>query len=201
MMDRRETGFTLTEALIATAVLSVLTLSVLLAIRTIVDADRGLRRTVGSVEERLLFNEVVRDLARYSFRPPRAETTRRFVGTPTGFSTLILAPGEPSARYANLSIEGGAVSLSLSPLGPNSSAATVQLYDGAASVSARYLGRPADERQLGWFSNWSEDSPPRLISIEIQEENGQIWRIDALLEGQGSFDCNINRETGTCMEL
>lgn len=200
-MKTQESGFTLTEALIATAILSVLTLSVLLAIRTIVDADRGLRRSVGSIEERLLFNEVVRDVARFSYRPPDADASRRFAGGPSGFSTLVHAPGEGSAQFAVLSIEGGAVSVSLAPLDSRVPAQVALLYEGAEAVRARYLGRREDEAGLQWFSSWEEETPPILVSIEIQEENGQVWRIDALVEGQGGFDCTLNRETGTCMEL
>ena len=200
-MDRRDSGFTLTEALIATAILSVLTLSVLLAIRTIVDADRGLRGTVGHVEERLLFNEVVRDVARFSYRPPNADASRRFTGGPSGFSSLVHPPGEQAPQFAVLSFEGGTVSLSLSPLDSRAPAQVVLLYEGAEEVRARYWGRLEGEASLQWYPTWDDESPPVLVSIEIQEESGQFWRIDALIEGQGGFDCSLNRETGTCMEL
>lgn len=198
---QREQGFTLTEALIAIVVLASLSAGLLLSVRTIIEADKGIRESVQGLEGRALFSEVMRDTLRYSYRPPNADTERRFRGDPAGFAVLTHPQGRAAPARAALRSDGASLELSLEPLAAQAGGGErVRLLEDVARIRFSYFGRTTENGFPTWHAEWEADWAPLLVSVEIQEENGQIWRIEALVEGQGAFDCPLERDAGICME-
>lgn len=198
---REQQGFTLTEALIAIVVLASLSAGLLLAVRTIVDADRGVRGAVQGVEGQALFSEVMRDTLRYSYRPPRADTQTRFRGDRSGFLVLTHPQGRAEPARASIRLEEGGLQLSLQPLLRQAGAGQqVRLLENVARSRFSYFGRATEAGDPRWHDDWEQEWSPLLVSVEIQEENGQVWRVEALVEGQGAFDCPLERDAGICME-
>lgn len=198
---QREQGFTLTEALIAIVVLASLSAGLLLSVRTIIEADKGIRESVQGLEGRALFSEVMRDTLRYSYRPPNADTERRFRGDPAGFVVLTHPQGRAAPARAALRSDGASLELSLEPLAAQAGGGErVRLLEDVARLRFSYFGRTTEHGSPTWHAEWDADWAPLLVSVEIQEENGQIWRVEALVEGQGAFDCPLERDAGICME-
>jgi len=195
-MTPRQSGFTLTEALVALVVMAILSVALLGAVRSAVMAQAGVTRGVGNTEARALLNETLRDVLRYSYRGPG--TDHRFSGDQYGFRVLTQPPGRLAPMIASVTLGDDGVSLSLADLATGQGD-RVAVLTGAEQVRLRYFS-PGDDGGEYWFETWGEDFPPALVRVDFLDENGDDWRIEVLVGGMGDFDCPFDRTHGVCLD-
>ncbi|WP_300528950.1 prepilin-type N-terminal cleavage/methylation domain-containing protein [Maricaulis sp.] len=198
-MTARQAGFTLIEALVGLALMASISVGLVLVLRGIADAQAGVVRLAGGQESRLLLNETLRDALTYTYRGPDLAGDQ-FEGTPDGLRTLAQLPGRMTPARIQLRAEGGVVTMTLTPLGAiNANSDDVVLIDGLSRARLAYYGKLENTDRAAWYPSWTGPGLPRLVRLEMEEPGRGVWRIEALVGGGASFECDFDSDAGACL--
>lgn len=210
-----EAGFTLTELLVALAVLALMSLLMLQGIKTasrlwsgslssgaVADAIQSAEELIRYRLERTYFETAMDAIPSYPF----------FSGSDTSVTFISQAPGRdgkaPLRRYTLLvTTAGDLVFSSISTLEPNpinqepSSLQTEVLLHGVESLDlAYYDSGPAAE--LGWKPSWQRRShPPALVRVKVNFlEGDHRWWPSLLVHPVATVDrdCQMTLHSGLC---
>jgi prepilin-type N-terminal cleavage/methylation domain-containing protein len=203
---RTELGFTLTEALIAVAVLAVLAAAIAPAVAGAVRAATRITKTASQAESLRTTDEVLRRLTLGIVWPspltskdmPEGDENR------VRFLTVATADGSPAVAGLGLGdpLHPGRLLVSLQSTAHATPKAETFVETGLREVKFRYYGRETRDAPLGWRSAWHASRPPLMIGLQgrLQTAEGteREISIDALVGGQAPIACEYDPVKGTC---
>ncbi|MCP2671233.1 prepilin-type N-terminal cleavage/methylation domain-containing protein [Maricaulaceae bacterium EIL42A08] len=196
-------GFTLLEALVATAVLSLISLLLAPALLGAMDAASRNHGVMNRIERDAALGAVLDDLFVQSHQVPASEDGMGFEGA-AGRVTFLVRPASGSLQRAELALVNGALRLELSALELPSQMAqretvSVTLADGFETGRFYYVGLDRTRWRLEDRLEWQEDNPPRLVILVLDWPDGTRTRIQALVTGEGRFECRFDSGRGLCL--
>jgi len=198
--DRNQSGFTLTEALIAIAILASMAVAMLPAVR---GAMMSHARTITVINEReahVAVDEVLRHALLHMHRLPRAGDQFGFSGMPNSLQFVTQPPGFEGPHIASLTLQGGGVALQFSPVfGRGDAMNPVVLADNIEQARFFYFGENELRTGLEWRDNWDHSHPPRLVALDMSLDDGQIRRLEMRIGGTASFECAFDSGLGRCL--
>jgi len=198
--SRNQSGFTLTEALIAVAILASMAVAMLPALR---GAMMSHARTVAVIHEReahVAVDEVLRDILLHAHSLPRADGQAGFSGTANSLQIVTQPPGFEGPLFANLTLENGNLVINFSSIvGRYSFMRPVVLAEDLNETRLFYFGESENRTGLEWRDNWDFSHPPRLVALDMSLDDGQIRRLEMRVGGNGSFDCSFDSGLGRCL--
>tara|TARA_R110000868_G_scaffold13892_1_gene64607 strand:+ start:58675 stop:59298 length:624 start_codon:yes stop_codon:yes gene_type:complete len=195
-----DTGFSLLEALIAVAILAAIAAVLMPAVSTAVRTESRAAGRIASVETRATAEALVRDLMLHALRAPQAESGGSFAGTATEMSGLTLGAGSARPTRISLSLEAGRLELSVSSDDPALVAlGAVVVAENIAGAQFGYFGIADESTTAAWYREWDANGPPRLVRLDMTGIDGSAQRIEALVGGNGEFECRFDSGRGVCL--
>ncbi len=195
-----QSGFTLLEALIATAVLSLISLLLAPALLGAMDAAARNHALTDRIEQDAALSAVIHDLFAHTHQGPGTGDGMEFSGFSEGAS-FVIRPAHDGLQRADLRFEDGALVLHLTQLEPvgTPGSRTATLAEGFEGGEFTYVGLdPTDWRPID-VREWIEPTPPRLVILRLDWPDGTQSRIQALVAGEGRFECRFDSGRGLCL--
>lgn len=201
----KEAGFSLTETLVALAILAAVTVALAPAVRSAFAAHRGLGEASGSAAAHLHLEHTLRDLFAAAVHLPEDGSAPSFEGNPGAVRFAARPPGSETVLRVSLEISGRgddqSVSIALSPLDGGTGAAESL---GASHSQMRFLfyGPAEPGEPARWYRDWGGPHPPRLIVLDMARRPGDdaLQRIEFAVGGQAALACDYDSGLQACRE-
>lgn len=162
---RSEDGYTLVEALIASAILAGVATVLAPAIHASIRASSRIA-TYGEAAERIrIADDVLSELFSAAIEPGMSGERRAFSGDAGNLSFLVLFDMEIGPQTVALRIDGGRLSYAPPPSARSETESDeIVLLDDA--MAFRYYGASNARESAEWLPDWTSRSPPLLVAIE-----------------------------------
>jgi prepilin-type N-terminal cleavage/methylation domain-containing protein len=194
----REAGFTLTETLVAVALLAMIAVAATPAVRGAVTANVRLTEAAGEAEAHLRAEQVLRDLLGAAVRADFAEEAA-FSGGPGGFSFLA-RPGGGAPLSVRVSAAESGLVLNAVPW-PGGEAMSEALTGPDASLAVLYFGDPQGLGAPRWFDTWPGPAPPRLVVVDMAPgPDGAVRRMEIAVGAGADLACDYDSGLQACRE-
>ncbi|MGJ3230780.1 MAG: prepilin-type N-terminal cleavage/methylation domain-containing protein [Oceanicaulis sp.] len=192
----REAGFTLTETLVAVALLALIAASATPAIRGAAHAHARLTEAAGRAAAHLAAEQTLRDLLAAAVRFD-AVSEAAFTGGAGGVSFLA-RPGGGAPVRVQITAQSDGLSLSVAPW--PAGAAAVEVFEGGFDqVRMHYFGDPDGGSDLRWRTDWTGPAPPRLLVVDMAPApDGAVRRMEIAVGGQADFECEYDSGLQAC---
>lgn len=198
-----DAGFTLVEALIAAAVLAMVSALMTPALLGAIDAAGRSQTLTAKIEERAALQGVLEELFASAHARSSADADTGFSGSASALS-LLVRPEGGRVHMARLELDSEALVLSMAPVDrsqPNRPDPSVRvvLAEGFEAGRLSYIGLEEGSWARVDQSRWEKPHPPRLVILRLDWPDGTQTRIQALVAGQGRFDCRFDSGRGLCL--
>ncbi|NOX95414.1 MAG: hypothetical protein GXP04_10090 [Alphaproteobacteria bacterium] len=197
----KQRGYSLVEALIATALLaglaSALAPAVFGSIRisSAILQDGKTREAIRSVDGALT------QIFSNSILLAAGEPKLRFEGAPDALRVVSFAGNPTAARVFKLTIENGALLGTIQKLDKDDDEQlSTNLFP--ANVSGfSYYGRATERAPIGWRKDWKGKRPPQLVRVEIKsEDGGRPVILEYALSGGAPLHCAFDPVSRKCRD-
>lgn len=194
--DRRQAGFTLTETLVAVALLALVAAAAVPVLRGGADAHARLTEAAEARASHAALERTVRDTLAAAVTLPGSGFQ--------GGAARVRFTAHPSGAPAPVAItmEGGrrTVTLTARPVSGEGSVRRETLETRTDFAGFYFYGRHDDEPP-GWRRSWSSATPPRLVVLDLAPtEAGSPQRIEAVLGGRAVLACDYDSGLQACRE-
>jgi general secretion pathway protein J len=194
----REAGFTLLEVLMAGAILAAVVALMLPVVRIASQAEDRSREMAERRNDHSGLEQVMRELLWQAQSAPDGLEGSRFSGDAGSVSFLARPEGNERLYQVSLSLEAEGVGVSLSPL-PDGPAHSSTFPLSSSQWRFHYYGDPEDGAAPVWSERWDKSWMPRLLVLDMTDEDGQVRRIETLVGGQAPIDCEYDSGQGICL--
>ena len=207
-MRRREQGFTLTEALVAVAVVAALAAALAPAVRGALVSSARIATGAAAIEDLRIMDDAMRDLLLRAVRPEMGKTDRTLAGDSRALSFLSVSGADGDTVEVAMRLVPGPnrtqLSISLTPLVGDASAATVLLDAPVADTTFAYYGRASADAAPAWQDEWSNATPPLLVALRGSARSARgepvPLSIEAIVGGQAPIHCVFDHVSRKCRE-
>jgi|GEM_PF-4155430 len=201
MMRRvaQQRGYSLVEALIATALLAGLSSALAPAVYGSIRVSSTVLQDGKDREAIRIVDESLTQIFQNSILLANDETRLRFEGQPDALRVVSFAGNHSAARIFELTIENGALLGSIQKLNKeDAEQISTSLFPENVGVFS-YYGRPIDHAPIGWRKDWTATHPPQLIRLEITSENGaEPTVLEYALNGRAPLHCAFDPVSRKC---
>lgn len=195
---RHEAGFTLTETLVAVALLAMVAVAATPAVRGAVTANARLTEAAGEAEAHLRAEQVLRDLLGAAVRADFADEAA-FSGNPGGFSFLA-RPGGGAPLSVQVAVGRDGLSLTATPW-PGGAALSETLTSADTDLAMLYFGDPDGLGAPRWYDAWPGPAPPRLVVVDMAPgPDGSVRRIEVAVGADADLACDYDSGLQACRE-
>lgn len=191
----RDAGFTLTETLIAVALLALVAAAAVPVLRGGVNAHAQLTAQAAEREAHGALERAFRGALAAAVDAPAFVfqgngNGLRFTAQPAGSDALLIISVRPEGRVFVLEaqpIAGGVLRREVIELG--------ERFAGFQYYGAPDGGRP------GWRTDWPGSNPPRLVVLDLEPApGGAIRRIEAAVGARAALACDYDSGLQACRE-
>jgi prepilin-type N-terminal cleavage/methylation domain-containing protein len=202
---RNDAGFSLTETLVAVAILAAVSVALAPAIRSAFVAHKALGEASEAASAHLHLEHALRDLLAAALQLPDSGDAPTFEGNPGSIRFAARPPGSRSPLVVGIEVAGRedaqSVRITLTPLDGGPSAGDTI---GGAYSELRFLfyweaeeGEPAR-----WRRNWDASRPPRLVVLDMARRPGDdaLRRIEVAVGGRAELACDYDSGLQACRQ-
>ena len=200
MLSQNERGFTLVEALISVALLSLLLAMLAPTLRQVSVVDQRLRQEISEREEIVAFESLLREALANVHPMPAAHDSSGLQGGTDQLSVYLRNPETGRVENLDVSVDGERVTLRLSPVFASASEYRPET-SLAVGRGARfyYFGEVEPRGRLAWSEDWSHNHLPRLVVLDLAPEAGEMRRIEVAVFSRTGLDCQFDSGNGACL--
>lgn len=196
-------GFTLVEALVATAVLAVISLLMAPALVGAMNAAGRSQGLTEQLEERAALQAVVHELFASTHQATDGDAAFALQGSANSVSFLV-RPKNAQLQHARLELGEQRLALTLTPIDDDANDQTLRrqeivLAEGFEAARFSYIGIQRDTWRRVDRTVWEDEQPPRLVALDLDWSDGSRTRIQALVAGEGRYDCRFDSGRGLCL--
>ena len=191
-----QAGFTLTETLVAVALLAMVALAAIPLLRGAVSAHARVTETAREAEAHAALERTLRTALAAAVQPAAGAG---FEGDAARLSLLTWPEGAPGLIQVTLTQDAEGVLIESFPLagGPGRQEVLTGTPD---FVGFHYYGAP-DGEPLGWRRDWTGSNLPRLVVLDLQPGlNGAPLRIEAAVGSRTTLACDYDSGLQACRE-
>lgn len=200
-----QAGFSLTETLVALAILAAVTVALAPAVRGAFAAYRGLGEASRTASSHIHLEHGLRDLLAAAIQLGEGGDAPVFEGNASSIRFAARPPHSGSLLRVEIGIGGRGqaqtVEITLTPLdgGPQVSETL-----GGTFGEARFLfyGFARDGEPARWYQDWEGPHPPRLVVLDMARRPGDdaLQRIELAVGGQAALACDYDSGLQACRE-
>jgi prepilin-type N-terminal cleavage/methylation domain-containing protein len=196
---RSQRGYTLIEALIASAILAGLAAVLAPAIHASVRAASRIAQSGENAESIRIADGVLADLFSAAVDPGASGERRTFVGDAETLSFFVLFDMEAGPQTVALRIDGGRLSYAPPPgAGSETESDEIVLLDDA--MAFRYYGASNARESAEWRPDWTSSSPPLLVSIERGGAGGSPPALTFRVSSRAPIHCLFDQVSRKCRD-
>jgi prepilin-type N-terminal cleavage/methylation domain-containing protein len=192
----REAGFTLTETLLAVALLALIAAAATPVLRGGIEAQARITSQAAERSGHAALERVVRDTLAAAVDAPGAG----FSGSREALSFTARPDG--AARLLAIQIRRGPADGIVVTATPQAGGARSEeiLDPGTPFAGFYFYGRPGQGR-LGWYDSWPGPNPPRLVVLDLEPgADGSVRRIEARVGAEAGLACDYDSGLQACRE-
>lgn len=194
----REAGFTLTETLVAVALLAMIAAAATPAVRGAVSAHARITQGAQAAEAHLAAEQVLRDLLGAAVRADHAGAAA-FTGEAGGFSFLARPGGGAPMRVQVLAVEGD-LQIAVSDW-PSGTPAAERFRGGFTAARLHYFGAEGGAGAPAWTNTWRGPAPPRLVVLDMAPApDGGVRRMEIAVGARADLACDYDSGLQACRE-
>ncbi len=194
----REAGFTLTETLVAVALLAMIAVAATPAVRGAVTAHARLTEAADDAEAHLRAERVLRDLLGAAVRADFANEAA-FTGDSSGFSFLA-RPGGGAPLSVRVAAGRNGLGLIAAPW-PGGETSGETLTGPDAALAMLYFGDPDGLGAPRWYETWPGPAPPRLVVVDMAPGlHGAVRRMEIAVGAGADLACDYDSGLQACRE-
>lgn len=202
MRNSSERGLTLTEALVAVAILAALAAAIAPAVAGAIRSAARIARSSAESESLRETDALLRRLALGAVWPTAETRADVPEGDETSLRLLTFAQADGKPAIATLEITGGKLKISMAPSWAPEERVETILSTGLRDLRFRYYGRETKDAPVGWRTSWHAARPPLLISLvgtrQGADRSPRQIAIDALVGGQAPIVCEYDAVSREC---
>lgn len=202
MRNRSELGLTLTEALVAVAILAVLAAAIAPAVAGAVRAATRIAQSSAQSENLREVDGLLRRVALGTVWPSADTRTDMPEGDETSLRLLSFARADGTPAIVTFKIENDKIEVSMAPSWAPTETSMSRLATGMKGTRFRYYGRETKDAPVGWRSSWHAARPPLLIgligTLDGPDGKAREIAIDALVGGQAPIVCEYDAVSREC---
>jgi prepilin-type N-terminal cleavage/methylation domain-containing protein len=192
----RQSGFTLTETLVAVALLALIAAAAVPALRGGVEAHGRITSLAAERAGHAALEQVLRESLHAVVDTPG----RSFSGDTSSLRFAAHPPGSPHLLEVQISANSECVIVQADPVGVAGLARREVFRPGAQFAGFYFYGSPEGE-PLGWYRSWPGPNPPRLVVFDLQPGlDGAVRRIEARVGSQAQLSCDYDSGLQACRE-
>lgn len=193
-----QAGFTLTEALIAIAILAGIAAAMAPALQGITRVAARIHTETSDAEDHRITLQVLTRIINGALQLPDTEATT-IKGRKSQFSIVSFGYNHNQPRNFQFRIEetDGVSDLLLAE--PNTDHNSISLMTGRRFTFS-YFGRQTDEPKTKWHLRWQDQALPRLIRFEGFDLEGDAIVFDIDLHAQAPLICRFDAVSRRCRE-
>lgn len=192
-----EAGFTLLEVLVSVALLALLAVLLVPAIRAVSLADTRIRAHVETREAGVQLEALLRDALTHLQPVPEAAGAGALQGAGDSLVLSVRMPSSGRLEQLVIYLEGDAAVVSLSGSGVDSR--TTRLTGFGRSARFYFFGETEARNALAWHTEWPYNHLPRLVVLDIEPVSGMTRRLEMEVPAQAEFDCRFDSGLGVCL--
>jgi type II secretory pathway component PulJ len=196
---RSEGGYTLMEALIASAILAGLAAVLAPAIHASVRAASRIARYGESAEEIRIADGVLSELFSAAVDPGISGARGAFSGDAENLSFFVLLDNQSGPQTVALRIDDGRLSYAPPPsAGSKTESDEIVLLDDA--MAFRYYGASNARESAEWRPDWTSSSPPLLVAIERGGAGGSPPALTFRVSSTAPIHCLFDQVSRKCRD-
>lgn len=192
-----ENGFTLLEVLVSVALLALLAILLVPAIRAVSLADTRIRTHVETREAGVQLEALLRDALTHLQPVPEAIGAGALQGAGDSLVLSVRMPSSGRLEQLAIHLDGDAVVVSLS--GPGAEIRTTRLTGFGRSTRFYFFGETEARDALAWHTEWPYNHLPRLVVLDTEPVRGMTRRLEMEVPAQAEFDCQFDSGLGVCL--
>ncbi len=191
----RDGGFTLTETLVAVAILALVAAAAVPVLLGGVDAHARLSALAAERESHGALERAVREALSASVEAPG----HVFEGEGDLIRFTAHPPGAAHLLQISIRAAGRQAVVTAAPV--NGEAPLTEVIEIDTDFAGfHYYGRPQDDA-LGWYRRWPGPNPPRLVVLDLAPgETGGLRRIEAAVGARAPLACDYDSGLQACRE-
>ncbi len=197
----KQRGYSLVEALIATALLAGLASALGPAVFGSIRISSAVLQDGKSREAIRIVDGSLAQIFGNSILLAASEPQLRFEGAPDTLRVVSFAGNPTAARIFELTIENGALLGAIQKLDKDDDEQlSTNLFP--ANVSGfSYYGRVTERAPIAWRRDWKGNRPPQLVRIEITpEDDGGPMVLEYALNGRAPLHCAFDPVSRKCRD-
>jgi prepilin-type N-terminal cleavage/methylation domain-containing protein len=190
-----QAGFTLTETLVAVALLALVAAAAVPVLRGGVDAHARLTGLAAEREAHAALERVLRGTLEAVVHAPGMafsgeSDSLSFASQPAGSDRLLLVTIQPG---------DDAMTIQAAPLGGGP--ARTETIELSTRFAGFYFYGAPDGGRLEWLQSWPGPNPPRLVVLDLEPgRNGAVRRIEVAPGGRAALECDYDSGLQACRE-
>lgn len=201
----RDGGFTLTETLVAVALLALVAASAAPALRGAMTAHTRVLQETTQAGAHARLERVLRDSLAAHVPAPAGASAEALTGNAGSVRFLARPAGAETLMQVTIALEGGRSGMGVRVFAQPHGGGPVHeeiVAEGLTEARFVYFGAPEPDGVPQWYSDWTGAHPPRLVVLDMarRPRDNALRRIEAAVGGQAGFDCDYDSGRQACRE-
>ncbi len=199
--NTKQRGYSLVEALIATALLAGLASALAPAVFGSIRISSTVLQDGKNREAVRIVDGALTQIFSNSVLLTNSEPQLRFEGAPNALRVVSFAGNPTAARIFELTINNGALLGNVQKLN-KADAEQLSTTLFPANVSGfSYYGRATERAPVGWRKDWKGKRPPQIVRLEIvSEDDGEPIILEYALDGRAPLHCAFDPVSRKCRD-